>query len=143
MAGYHAYGTQFLRGDGADPEEFDTIAELGDIDGPGVEQETIDVTSHSSPSRYREHIGGLLDGGEVSFPLNYDPALHDQFLSDIEDTQPRSYRVLFPAAPDGPGGGLEFQAIMTGFTWSFPVEDKMETNFTFKVTGPVTPLEES
>jgi len=132
MAGYHGHGTQFLRGDGGDPEVFVAIGEVTDITGPEMERETIDVTSHDSPDGYREHIGGLKDGGEVSFEVNYDPDLHNILEGDFADSQPRNYKIQLPATP---GGAWVFGGFITSMNLSFPMEDKITAALTFKVTG--------
>src|SRR5690606_8787721 len=118
MAGYHGHGTQFLRGDGGDPEVFVAIGEVTDITGPEMERETIDVTSHDSPDGYREHIGGLKDGGEVSFEVNYDPDLHNILEGDFADSQPRNYKIQLPATP---GGAWVFGGFITSMNLSFPM----------------------
>lgn len=132
MAGYAAFGTRFMRGDGAEDEVFTLIGEATDISGPEMERETIDVTSHDSPNGYREHVGGLKDGGEVSFTVNYDPELHNILEGDFQDPQPRNYRIVLP---NPPGGYWEFRAFLTGMSLSFPLEDKMTADMTFKVSG--------
>lgn len=132
MAGYNAFGTLFLRGDGETPEEFEPVGEATDISGPEMERDTLEVTSHQSPGGFREWVGGLKDGGEVSFEVRYDPEIHNPLQVDFEDPQPRNYRIQLP---DVPGGMWEFQGFITNMGLSFPLEDAMACSFTFKVTG--------
>ena len=101
MAGYSGFGTRFERGDGGTPETFDLIGEATDISGPEQERDTIEVTSHQSPNGFREWVGGLSDGGEVSFEVRYDPALHNVLQDDFADPQPRNYRIVLPDPPGG------------------------------------------
>ena len=132
MAGYNAFGTLFERGDGESPEEFEPVGEATDISGPEMERDTLEVTSHQSPDAYREWVGGLKDGGEVSFEVRYDPTIHNVLQDDFDDPQPRNYRIVLP---DPPGGVWKFSGFITNMGLEFPLEDAMGCSFTFKVTG--------
>ncbi|MEV8552560.1 phage tail tube protein [Streptomyces glaucescens] len=134
MAGLDAFGTQLERGDGAGTEVFTAIANVTNITPPSIERETIDVTAHDSPDGWREHVGGLKDGGEVEIELNYDPREHDVLVADFEDDAPRNYRIVFP----GTLGQWAFKAIMSGFESQAPHDDKLSATVTFKVSGKPT-----
>jgi predicted secreted protein len=133
MAGKNAKGTQLKRGDGEAVETFTTIASVTNIQGPGLSRTTLDVTAHDSPDNHMEFIGGLIDPGEVSIDLNYDPAVHDTLVADLEDVDPRNYQVVFPN-----GATWAIAAIMTGFEPSAPHEDKLTATAGFKVSGKPT-----
>jgi predicted secreted protein len=132
MAGFSAFGTQFQRGDGAEPEVFATIGEATNISGPGMSRETIDVTSHDSPNRFMEWVGGLVDGGEVTFTVNWDPSIHMPLKDDFQDPLPRNYRIALPTPP---GGQWEFAAFIIGMEHEYPHDDKMSADFSFKISG--------
>ena len=135
MAGLDAFGTQLKRGDGATPTEvFTAIANVTDITPPALERETLDVTSHGSPDAWREHIGGLKDGGEVEIEINYDPREHDALVADLEDEDPRNYKVVWPKSL----GEWSFAAILTNFEPEAPHDDKLAASLTFKVSGKPT-----
>jgi predicted secreted protein len=135
MAGLDAFGIKLQRGDGLTPTEgFVAIANVTSVKGPEVERETYDVTAHDSPNGWREFIGGLKDGGEVSVEVNYDPRAHDPLISDFEDSAPRNYKMLFP----GTLGSWAFAAILSGFSQEAPVDDKLSAELTFKVSGKPT-----
>lgn len=137
MSGIDAFGIALQRGDGATPTEaFAAIAKVTNLSGPEIERETYDVTSHDSPNGWREFIGGLKDGGEVSVEINYDPRVHDDLIDDFEDTNPRNYKMVFPAQAGG--GNWAFKAILTGFSQEAPVDDKLSAELTFKVSGKPT-----
>lgn len=138
MAGFSGFGTKFQRGDGASPEVFATIGEATNISGPALERDTIDVTSHDSTNGFREWVGGLKDGGEVSFEVNYDPSIHNVLYDDLNDTQPRNYKVILPDGVDGDGAEWAFQAFLTGVGQEYPMDDKLTNEFTFKVSGEPT-----
>lgn len=138
MPGRDAFGTLFQRGDGGTPEQFVTIANVTSISGPTRTRETLDVTAHNSPDGWREFIGGLKDGGEVSLEINYDPgeASHD-LDADFDDAEPRRYRiVILPDTEDE--HTWEFTGILTELSDEFPFDDKMSRSMTVKVSGKPT-----
>ncbi|MFE9381776.1 phage tail tube protein [Streptomyces sp. NPDC007025] len=135
MAGLDAFGIALERSDMDETTPvFTAVANVTSVEGPEIERETYDVTAHDSVDGWREFIGGLKDGGEVSLEVNYDPRKHDELLADFEDTEPRDYKLVFPGAL----GTWEFQAFIKGFSQEAPVDDKLSAELTFKVTGKPT-----
>lgn len=136
MPGKDAFGTTLERGDGLETGEvFTPIANVTNIQPPSLSRETIDVTAHNSADGWMEFVGSLKDGGEVSFDVNYDPALHDVLVQDFEDTEPRNWQVVFPVTPVAT---WKFAAIMTGFEPEAPYDDKLAASLTLKVSGKPT-----
>ncbi|MGW3936439.1 phage tail tube protein [Streptomyces phaeochromogenes] len=133
MSGENAFGTQLKRGDGEVSEVFTAIADVTNIGGPGLSRETLDVTSHGSPNGWMQFLGGLKDPGEVSADINYQPSVHDVFVDDFEDSEPRNYQLVFPD-----GTTWAFPAILTGFEPEAPYDDKLSASLTFKVSGKPT-----
>lgn len=131
MAGLDAFGTQLQRGDGGSPESFTAIANATNITPPALERETMDVTTHGSPDQWREYLGGLKDGGEVSVDINYDPRQHDVLVADMDDPNPRNYKVVWPSTL----GSWSFTAILKGFEPEAPHDDKLAASLTFQVSG--------
>ncbi|MFJ9027563.1 phage tail tube protein [Streptomyces sp. NPDC102274] len=131
MAGLDAFGTQLKRSDMATTPVFAAIANVTNITPPGLERETLDVTSHGSPDAYREFAGGLKDGGEVSIDVNYDPRVHDALVADFADSEPRDYKIVWPKTL----GEWEFTALLTGFEAEAPHDEKLAASLTFKVSG--------
>lgn len=137
MSGIDAFGIALQRGDGVTPTEaFEPIGKVTSLSGPEIERETYDVTSHDSVDGWREFIGGLKDAGEVSAEINYDPRVHDDLIADFEDTEPRSYKMVFPAQAGA--GSWTFKAVLTGFSQEAPVDDKLSAELTWKVSGKPT-----
>lgn len=130
------YGTKLKMGDGASPEVFTELGEVGDFeDSDTVDQ--IEVTNHQSAGNRREFISGLIDGDEISFPVNYIPAnaTHDRttgVLSKLGTT------VNWQLEEPGNADGLQFAALVIGATRAFPVADKMTMTVTLKKSGAVT-----
>ena len=134
MAGLDGFGVLLERSDMAATPVFTALAGITNLGGPELERETYDVTAHDSPDAWREFIGGLKDGGEVSAEVNYNPDAHDVLVADFEDDTPRNYRITWP----GVGAVWAFAAILTGFNPEAPHDDKMTAEITLKVSGRPT-----
>ncbi len=64
-----SFGILLKIGDGAG--SFTAIAEVKDIDGPDITVDTEEVTHHSSPGGWDEHIATIKRGVTVTFDLNW------------------------------------------------------------------------
>jgi hypothetical protein len=94
--------TQVQIGDGDDPEDFNTIAEVKSFDGPSSSAGTIDVSSFDS--RMVEKIQALADGGELSLDLNFvgsDAGQQELYQLHVNGRK-RNYRVVFNDHDDTP-----------------------------------------
>lgn len=134
-----AYGVLLKIGNGATSETFTTIAEVRDIEGPSLELEAKEVTSHDSGG-WREYIGTLLTGGEVSFELNFIPTNATQSYSAglIEDMVNRTKRNFQLVFSDTGATTWLFTALVTAFSPSAAVEDELMAEVTLQVTGAPT-----
>ncbi|MFE2106636.1 phage tail tube protein [Kitasatospora sp. NPDC059463] len=135
MAGIDGFGTKLRRGDGATPQTFTDIAELTSIGAPTLARDTYEVTTHGSPEQWREFIGGLKDGGDVSGDVNYMPSAHDFLVADFDDKEPRDYQIVFP---DLEQTTWTFKAILNKFEPSAPFDDKLTASLGWKVSGKPT-----
>lgn len=131
----NAFGTELQRGDGAETEVFTAIGNVVNIQGPGIERETIDTTAHDTTNGWRTYIGGLKDAGEIELEVNYDPAVHDVLMADLDDDEPRNYKLVFPTTPSVT---WTVALILTGFEQEAPHDDKLSADITFKVSGKPT-----
>jgi predicted secreted protein len=135
-----AFGTLVKIGDGAVSESFTTIAELRKIGGPKLKLETIDVTVHNTTEPWRQFIGGLLDGGEVTVDLNFIPSdsTHNPttgLLADMINRVQRNFQMVFPDA------GLTtwaFTALVIGFDMSSEPSSVLMATVTLKISGSPT-----
>ncbi|MCM1974007.1 phage tail tube protein [Streptomyces sp. G1] len=135
MAGKDAFGTQLKR-DSTGSGSFVTVANVSDLSGPSRQRDAIEVTAHDSPDQYREFVKGLKDGGEVSVTINYDPGetTHAALDADFEENDLRDYQlVILPGAADE--HTWDFSALITDISDAFPVDDRMEREVTFKISG--------
>ncbi len=154
MAGPHTgYGAEIQKGVGNSPENFISVLGVKSINGPGITRDTVDVTTMQSAGGYREFIGALVDGGEVSFDANFLPLDETQnqaeggFMAEFDkgSCDSRSnWRILLPACEGDPEAYFAFRGIVTGQEVEIPLEDVMGFSGTIKVSGrPELVIEES
>lgn len=136
-AAIFAQGTLLQIGDGATSEAFTTIAEVMDLKGPNVSLDPIDVTNHDSTDGWKEFIGGLLDGGEATFSINYQPiaSTHDQLNTDLQARVLRNFLLVFT---DASSTTWAFSALVTALGPSTPVDKQLTADVTLKISGKPT-----
>lgn len=119
---------------------FETIGEIIDNSGPGITRAAQDRTTKDDvvvgwksfkPSK-------LKDGGECSMNIAYTPAnsTHQNLLSDFSDELTHQYKVIF-----NDGAQVHewpFNAFLTAFNPTAPLEEKLTAAITLKVSGAVT-----
>lgn len=138
------FGALIQKGTGTgSPEDFITILGIKSISGPSITRDTHDTTVMTSPGGWREFIGGLKDGGEVSFTANWLPRdttqsdLQDEFDKDSCESR-SNWRIVVPACPGEPEVYLEFAGVLTGQNIEIPMDDLMGFEGTIKVSGRPT-----
>lgn len=110
-----------------------TVTEITSISAPNLSADTIDVTTHSSPDKYREFIKGLRDAGEISIDGNFTTASASATIVQFETQSTTTVTIDYPTAPSV----TRFTAtvLTTGFTMEAPVDGVIPFTATFKVTG--------
>ncbi len=139
-AALSAFGTLLKIGNGASPEVFATVAELRTISGPKLTADTIDVTTHNTPTPFRRYIAGLLDGGEVTFDINFIPtetthSYSTGLLGDMVNRVRRNFKIVWP---DLAQTTWLLPTVITGFETSSDPADVLQASVTLKVAGPPT-----
>lgn len=139
-AAVNAFGTLLKIGDGGGGEVFTTIAEVQNISGPSLSLEMIDVTNHSSTAGWKERIGGLLDGGEVTFDINFQPtaSTHNYsagLVKDMVNRTRRNFKIVFP---DGSSTTWTFSALVSKFQSKAPVNGQLSASVSLMITGQPT-----
>ena len=134
-----SFGTILQKGDGGSPEVFTNIAEIRDIDGPGCELGTVEVTHHLSPDATREFMATLKDLQDLSFEMAFIPteATHDLttgLMADWKNRTKRNFRMVFTDATTT----WEFAGFVTSFSISAQLENVYLANVTIKLTGAIT-----
>jgi len=130
-------GPGFLLGvaaTGAGP--FTTVEEVKEIKGPEQVLATVDVTNQSSPDFFREWIPTLIDGGTVTFPVNYNPSNTEQQAAlTLLKARTLTY---FQLTIGSTGEALHWAGYFTKFGGTWPVENVAAIDVEIKITGPVT-----
>lgn len=135
-----SFGTYLKLGDGGTTETFATIAEVKDIKGPKLTLNTEDVTSHDSTDGWAETIGTILEGGDVSFDVNWLPANATQsftagLLKDMVGRTKRNFQLIVPAAASLTWA---FTALVTEFQPDLPVKGAQVASIKLQISGKPT-----
>ena len=125
-----AYGTTLVMNG-------DDIAQVTNISGPSFGLDTVDVTTHDQANAWEQHIATLLRSGTVTVDIVYDPDLasHVSTLGAMVDRDKESFELNFP---DPAQSQYVFDAFVTGFTPSAPVDGALTASVTLKLTGEPT-----
>jgi predicted secreted protein len=110
------------------------LAQVISIKWAGHKRDAIDVSNVDSTANYREFIGGMRDGGEVSVGVIYDEAnaTHAQITTDLESDVITNYRIALPA-PISKVWTLP--GLVTSIGREIPFEGKVTLEFTIKISG--------
>jgi hypothetical protein len=133
------YGSIFEIEDDNSPGLFVPMSEVISITPPSAKLDQIDVTHMTSPNRRREFISGLIDGGEVSFDMNFIPGntsddrLFQLLTLPVGSSRSRNLRLSYPN-----GVTWSFAGELVGYEPTVKHDDKMTATVTFKVSGDVT-----
>jgi predicted secreted protein len=135
-----AFGTFLKIGDGGGPETFTTVAEVKSITGPQLAAKIDDVTNHSTGTPWREKLATLLDGGTISFDMNFIPTNATQshtsgLLRDFENRTKRNFKLVLP---DGGATTWAITAYVQDFKILAPVDGVLNAQMTLAVTGQPT-----
>ena len=129
MSAFTGKGTIFNRWSGS---EWVPIANINSIGGPSANRETVDVTTLDSEGGYREFIGSLRDGGEVSLNMNFQAATYLLMKNDFESDEVQQYQIVLP---DNFNTTLEFDGLVTDLPVDIPLDDKVSCDISIKVSG--------
>jgi hypothetical protein len=116
------------------------LAEVREVGFPQDEADEHEVTHLKSPGRRKEFIQGLIDGGEFTATMNYDPgSATDLLLTGAKDTG--TIRKIKIVIPDNSGTGTaDWNFVTSAFVKRYAPEN-MEANapitatVTFRVSG--------
>jgi predicted secreted protein len=131
------YGTQFQRGNGDSPETFTNISEVIAFEAPDEQADDVEVTHFESPGGYKEYIRGMLDAGEASFSVNWDPtnrATHAQIRTDKASGTAHNYRFVLPGSIET----VTFSGYIKGLKRNVEPGGAITADITLKVAGAPT-----
>lgn len=126
---FSGMGTTFNYWDGS---QWVPLAGVKTINGPTSERGTIDVTTLDTTGGYREFIGALRDGGEVSFTMIFSAATFLIAKSHFEDDQPKQYAIILP---DDDGTTFEFDGLLKSLPVDISGDDAVQSSVSIKVSG--------
>lgn len=128
---------QVMRGDGGGSEVFTKIAEVTTFKGPAEKAAPIDATSFDSDGM--EYIGGLADGGEVTFDMNLvaDDPQQIGLRTDLRAGTRRNFKII---VPDQGAGSTPTNVVFAAIVTAAPdivagVNQVNKSSCTLKVTG--------
>jgi len=134
MAAITGNGTQFSW-------DTDDIGQVQSLSGPSMSVATIDTTDIAGTSK--TFIAGMVDGGEISLEVAYDPdsddtEYHTEMTTDFAEGTEKAWKITW-----SDGSFVGAQGILTSFSASASIDDKVTASFAIKVTGAVTFTEAS
>ena len=111
-----------------------SIGQVRSVSGPGVSANDVDTTTMDSSSNYRTFTCGLLDPGEVTFEVVYDPAnvSHKRLAEYMGNLASKTFTV-YHGSTDGDADA--FSAYVKGMSREIPLDDVISCDFTLKVSG--------
>ena len=135
-----SFGTLLKKGDGGTSENFATIAEVLDIEGPELGLDTEESTSHDSAGGWEDLVGTILRSGEIGFEINYVPTNATQnaatgLIADMKNRTKRTVQLVFPNVSNTT---WSFAALVTKFKPKAPVAGKLTADVTLKLSGQPT-----
>lgn len=135
------YGVKLKRGAGdGPPETFTDVAEVINIEGPGLKLNLADATNQDSTGRWNEFVPTLLEGGEINVDLNFKPGNATQgyssgVIGDMVNRTLRNFKVVFS---DSGATGWVLPCYVTGFTPGALINDKLSAKVVLTVSGEPT-----
>jgi hypothetical protein len=145
MAKHPSFGSKIMV-DIAGGSDYASVGQVLDIAGPNISRSEIDTTDHDNAEAnggdgYREFLGGIPDGGDITFPVHFDPInldTHGQTAgSGILSTFTKQDLVSWKISLNVLNGTLNWEC--DGFlnSWSpeSPLEGKHTGEVSIKVSG--------
>ena len=124
-------GTQFRRWNSA-IGEWEALAEITGITGPGMSRGTSDTTALDTTGGYKTFIGAFRDAGTVSLAMNFTRDTYEQMKDDFESDDTQNYEIVLP---DDENTTLEFEGLVTELPLTIPTDDKITADVTIKISG--------
>lgn len=132
-----SFGVNLKLGDGATPETFTTIAEVGDVGGGAMTTDNEEVTNHDSPNGHKEYIPTLTDTGAISFPINliHANATHIELKTLARSKEVRNWQIV---DPDADATTFYGPAFVSSYEVTRNVAGVLQANIELQPTGEWT-----
>lgn len=127
-------GTQFRRWN-SETGEWDSIAEINSITGPGMTRDVIDTMALDTAGGYRTFIAGFRNAGTVVLAMNFTRDTYETMMTDFENDTAQNYEIVLP---DDDTTTLEFEGLVTELPLTIPPDDKITVDVTIQISGQVT-----
>ena len=119
---------------------FTTIAAIRDIAGPTLALNTVEVSTRDSA--WRKFAATMIDGGEVTFDIVYDPdtATHGEaalggLVYALEQRRREQFKLSFA---DSTPATATFYGFVTRFQPKTPMDGAQTADVTLKIDGSIT-----
>jgi hypothetical protein len=114
---------------------YTALGDVFSITPPDIKVDTTDITDYSHTDGFRRHLATMLDGGEGTVEFYYDPesAVPAAVKALATTKTARLYKIVFAG-----GGNKIFSGIVTGISWTTPLDDVCTCALTIKQTGTST-----
>ena len=108
------------------------IADVTSISAISLSLATLDTSNLDST--WRTFIGGIKDGGECTFEINYDPAstTHLAIEAAIDGT-PKDIKITF-----SDGKLMEFKAVITSYSVTAAMDAVVSASLGMKISAGIT-----
>jgi len=115
------------------------LSEVTSIGIPSLTGEVIDVSTHSSPNRYREFIRGMRDAGEFTITMQYTAGSADDDACILAVNADVTTAVVLTAAAASGTEDFTISALGTNYTVNDLEPDNSQTaTLTLKPSGQPT-----
>ena len=127
--------------DGTSPWQWNTVANVGDINGPAWSSTVVDVTSQSSQAPFRQKIVTLLDIGKMTakvFWVPTNPTHANVIAANVEGLRyiyRNRHKMLYQLAYTDGTSADQFYAYITDLGEMATVAGVYEMTVTFQGTG--------
>ena len=114
------------------------IGDVLSISSPSVTVATIDTTGIADV--FRTFLGGTIDSGELSLEIMYDPngTAGAALEAEWESTASAAPTAKTCVITFSDSSTYTFSAILTGFSASVAIDDKVTASVSLKVSGSIT-----
>lgn len=115
------------------------VTELVSVTPPDQTRDTIDTTHHGSTGDFREFISSLMDAGEATGTIHYEPdSTADELLVAVLSSGDLTAFAIDVNNGAGTQQRISGSAILTSYAPAdVVIDDKMTATITLKVSGPL------
>tara|TARA_R110000744_G_scaffold66072_9_gene135099 strand:- start:1314 stop:1709 length:396 start_codon:yes stop_codon:yes gene_type:complete len=108
------------------------LADVTSISPMSLSLATLDTSNLDST--WRTFIGGIKDGGECTFEINYDPASTSHLtIENAIDGTPKNIKVVYSDTKE-----TEFTAIITSFSITAAMDSVVTASLGMKISAAIT-----